>query len=430
MRTAALAAGASAWGPESGVGSGLRLPGRILLCSVVLPPHASGHSAAIDRLLAPVDPRDYRLICFDVIGEGAFGARGALPLPGRAFRHAQPWLPARPDIGVRNSARYAAAVGREAVRRARIMAETIRDEGCEVLVATSGTPPLLPSAALAAWMAGVPLVVLMWDYWRLQSNRFFQRRFAELAEPRVLQQAAAVGVGNELLADAIRRHDGVEPVLMRIPTDEAAFEGHRLPRRREPGAPFRIVYTGAVYDAMQDSIARVAALMDAPEFGDVEFHLYGGQSREDLAAAGIHGRIHVHGWVNPPEIYRIHREADALLLPLAFSGELRDIIRTSNTTKLGDYLASGRPILVNAPRESFVNWFARRHGCGLPVESDRPEALGRAIHALKQDPALGDRIGQRGLEAAQREFDPASSRRQFVAMIDVALSDRRGRGRG
>ncbi len=38
-----------------------------------------------------------------------------------------------------------------------------------------------------------------------------------------------------------------------------------------------------------------------------------------------------------------------LLLTLAFEGDHKDLVYSSSTSKLADYLASGRPILVHAP---------------------------------------------------------------------------------
>jgi len=411
-----------------------RLPGRILFSSHSIPPDASGQAIALGRLLGDADPRDYRLIGFDPMAFGHVAAQGSLPLPGRAFAHDAGWrdrAERTPPDRLRRlrHLRFATEVGAETLRTARILSETIADERCDALVAISGPLPRLPAAALAARMAGVPLFILMWDFWRYQFARPLIRRVVEQVEPAVLRQAAAVVAPNELLAADLRRLDGVEPRLIRIPVADEAQLGWEPERPRPPGAPFRLVYSGQIYAAMGTPIAALSVLLGQPSLSDIDLHLYTPQDNRVLEAWGVAGRHEHRGWVHPPEIYRVQRAADALFLPLAFDGPLADIIRTSSTTKLGDYLASGRPVIVQAPPDSYVSWFIRRRECGLAVDSPEPAAVVRAARLLRDDPALRERLGRRAVAVAREEFGVETARRRFREMLEDGLAAHRRGGR-
>lgn len=396
--------------------SGLRLPARTLVVTPVAPPHDSGQAIVLDRLLRNVHPDDYRLVVFSMDGT-LRQVRDVDPLPGRTVTIPATW---REDVEAQTllehvrAARHAAA---EVTHRAKIIANIATAERCQVILATTGMLPSLPAAIIAGKMSGLPVVVQMFDHWQMQSVGRTGRSIGRLIEPSIVRSAAAVIVPNELLADIIQRHTGVRPVVIRNPIDDAALADRipapwpRLPKE------LRIVYTGQVYDAQAEALARVVAALNEPRLSRARLHVYAHQSREDLAAFGVTGSITVHPFIPAPDIYRVHREADVLVLPLAFAGVFRDIIRGSSTTKLADYLASGRPTLVHAPKGSFPAWYAATHSCGLVVDTPSPTALAAALRLLVQDGNLRSRLGEAGLRMARAEFDAGVARRKLACVL-------------
>lgn len=410
---------------ESIVGPWTRLPARTLVYSHVIPPHASGHATVLSRLFRNVHPDDYRLVTFDDLPDSFQNNQsGGRPLPARTRSYESQWSFAVPPGYPRTltRARYARRLSAEIAITAVRMARLCRKEECRVIVATSGTMPRLPAAVVAARLAQVPLVLLIWDFWRFQEEEPFLRRLVSALEPAVYGAASAIAVPNELLADSIARVDGVRPVVIRNPVDDAAIDGapdgslfeHR------PG-PYRIVFSGQIYEAMSDAVINLMSALTDPGLDDVELHYYGPQTISDLNAIGVRGRIVCHPFVPPPDIYRVQREADALFLPLAFEGSLKDLIYSSSTTKLADYLASGRPIIVHTPPGAFPAWYARRHECGLVVDTPDPKALAKAIQLLRTDAALGHRLGGRGRERARADFSIERAQKDLVHLLATVL---------
>jgi glycosyltransferase involved in cell wall biosynthesis len=97
------------------------------------------------------------------------------------------------------------------------------------------------------------------------------------------------------------------------------------------------------------------------------------------------------------------------------------VFETACPNKFFDYLASGRPIVVNFPGE--LRELLEEHGCGLFAEPDSPEALAAALLKLKGDPGLARRMGEAARKLAV-SLDRLEMARQFEAMLMSVLAER------
>ena len=83
---------------------------------------------------------------------------------------------------------------------------------------------------------------------------------------------------------------------------------------------------------------------------------------------------------------------------------------------MAEYLASGRPVLVHAPRDSFVSWYFNRYECGLVVDRKDPAALSQAIWRLPDDADLR-RVGANAHTCAERDFSLEVTRSAFLRLL-------------
>jgi glycosyltransferase involved in cell wall biosynthesis len=77
-----------------------------------------------------------------------------------------------------------------------------------------------------------------------------------------------------------------------------------------------------------------------------------------------------------------------------------DEVRTVFSTKLLEYLLSGRPIVVFAPGDSYHAESARKHGWGYVVTEDSPAALAAAIMQVTTDEHLAAELVRSALQEA------------------------------
>lgn len=201
--------------------------------------------------------------------------------------------------------------------------------------------------------------------------------------------------------------DGVDLGLFTPSPDHIPARDHAT--SPEPGLA-RIVYAGHLYDWKGvPTILGAAAQM--PE---AEFHIYGGMPedaarvRARAASSGL-GNVRVHGWIEHAALPARLWEADVLLLPPGMGDPSRD---WTSPVKLGEYLATGRPIVASAipalrdwVDEPVVRWF----------EPDDAASLAAAIRGVLRGPDDPGR-GREALALARRWSYPARA----AAMLRAA----------
>ena len=208
-------------------------------------------------------------------------------------------------------------------------------------------------------------------------------------------------------------------VVIHNPFDLSGYEKNHRVSPAPDGVPAEktIVYTGAVYEAHYSAFRNLIAAIDTAGIPGLKLHIYTSQSETRLAMNGIKGPVVIHRNLPNDRMPDIQRRADLLFLPLAFASEYPDIIRTSAPGKIGEYLASGIPVLVHAPRESFVSWYFSRYQCGLVVSDDDPALLSEAIRTLLSNRGLRETVTNNARERAKSDFDAGHVREQFANLI-------------
>ncbi len=119
---------------------------------------------------------------------------------------------------------------------------------------------------------------------------------------------------------------------------------------------------------------------------------------EEARLGGWDERLHLAGYLERPELLRLYGRARGLLVPL-----FDDVRSTARfPTKIGEYLASARPVVTNAvgeiPRyfEDGVN--------GVVCPPGDAAAFGERLAGLLREPGRAAAIGRAGRELAERRF--------------------------
>lgn len=398
---------------------------KFALLSETLPPAKTGQAMVLYRLLQGFDAGEYCLISRSGRDEDG-GAPAGLRLPGRYFQVA-------PRLELTRGHRAGLARVREHLNlatgiltRARQVAEIVKREGCEAVVACTGDLTDLPAGYVASRRAGVPFYAIIYDHfshreWSSGAKRFWARRL----EPLLLRGAAGVVAPNETLRDELRRQYGVEAAVIRNSFDISPYEALGDAEPAPGGGGGRIVYTGDIYEAHYDAFRNLLDALGRPGLEGLSLHAYTPRTAEELARAGVRGdRLVLHAPRPPSEIPAIQRGAWLLFLPLAFNSPYPELIRTSATNKVGEYMAARRPVLVHAPEGSFVSWYFREHGCGVVVDRDDPAELAQALAGLLADEGRRQDMVERGWERVRSDFRVETAREQFRELLAG------GRGRG
>lgn len=181
-----------------------------------------------------------------------------------------------------------------------------------------------------------------------------------------------------------------------------------------------------------DHPGEVNGLIDA--FGEVAAHfpqwslrIIGGSDdlrahdgfRTRAAGLGLEGRVEFMGSVNRADLPRVLSDVAAFALPRA-SGLFSS---AGLPTKLAEYLATARPVVVTATGD--VSIYLKDGVNAYLVPPDDTQAFAARLAELFVDPLAAHDIGARGRETAQREFDVMSQGRRLAAFMEGFSGDRR-----
>jgi len=385
---------------------------KVALVSEVLPPSRSGQGIVLQRLLEGRDPRDICLVSVYPWGKDESG------LPEGQYEIAPRFAYNRGYGSGLSPLREAFNIPRGIHHRAGQIAGILRREKCGAVVACTGDLLDLPAAFLAARRVGVPFYACLFDHYSYREWIFPAKRFwATLLEPLLLRRAAGVVVPNEVLCDDLRERHGVLATIIHNSVDLSPYQAAPDNVVASDGE-VRIVYTGAIYEAHYDAFHALLEAIRRLRRPEIRLHLYSKISAGDLAKRGIGGpAVVLHEVIPPEEIPRVQRRSNILFLPLAFNSPYPKLVKTSSTTKLGEYLGSRRPILVHAPPDSFASRYCRAHECGVVVDRRDPSIMADAIETILRDRDLERGLGERAWQRACADFDIETSRKRFWNLV-------------
>ena len=299
-------------------------------------------------------------------------------------------------------------------RRARQIETVVRARDYRAIVACSGDPIDLPASAIAARRLGIPLIAYMFDDYGTQYKILPPyQQFAARYDRFVARRAERIIVPNEMLAAEYAARHRVEPAIIRNPHAGIYGDGNDQPLGTDE---VRIVYTGSVYHVHDDAFARLLEVIEDSEQSLV-LDLYSSVDTTRYAVFQRSGRVRHHGHLADAEALRVQAEAEILFLRLAFDCPAPDVVRSALPGKFPEYLASGRPILVHAPADSFVAWYCRRHHCAAVVDEPDTRALADTLGRLLSDGKFRRAIVRAALCRARKDFDPAVSGQNLLTVL-------------
>ena len=194
------------------------------------------------------------------------------------------------------------------------------------------------------------------------------------------------------------------------------------PRLHEPGV-LTILFAGAIHYANQDSLGLLVDLLRSGTLRSaglphVKLHIYTrlGECPPSIVSGGGPD-VFIGDWLRQVQLPRVLQEADILFLPYSFLAGSRHAVETAFPSKVADYVAAGKPILVFAPAYSTLARYAAQEQFTELVTQFDQEALAGAIRKLALSSAYREMLARRALEVLQRNHDISRQRQQFCRLL-------------
>lgn len=397
---------------------------KFALVSIALPPSQSGQSIVLFNILKNLDPRIYCLITQKNINQYSFTPQCSETLPAGYYFLQPDYQFVRMFIKAASMVQSTSMLNFALNLRTYQIKKIMRKEQCRAVIACTGDLFDPPAAYSASRELGVPFIFYAFDYYSGQATDPLLRSFAAKYESEFIRAAAKVIVPNECMYKEYFKRYGIHATILHNPVD---IEDYEIQAQRGDnsntfgGAETKIVYTGAIYDMHYDAFRNLIAAFHFLDGSPIKIHLYTPQYQHNLDKNNITGpMIAVHKAEPVTSMATVQQQADILFLPLSFNPQFREIIKTSAPGKIGEYLASGRPVLVHAPKDSFVSWYFKKHRCGLVVDEEDPRVLAQAIDRLITDKKFCQEITQNAYERAKTDFDIRDVQTKFHDLINLA----------
>ena len=270
---------------------------------------------------------------------------------------------------------------------------------------------------LMRWLS-VPVVVELNERpWALRGDRTLLERFVSplsgargvVAISSLLSAWAAQEASHERLGTKVLE----VPILVDVAEQTPGIPSpHNTPNVLFAASPGYRAATRFIFDAMETVWADYPdcrLLITGTRPGDADWLV---DYRQDP-------RVRLTGRVPRHELLELYSRANALLVPLF--DDTRS--RARFPTKIGEYLASGRPIVTNTVGE--IPRYFEDGGSGFLCAPGDPVAFGRKICEALADPGRANSVGAAGRRLAESTFDyHLYGVRLLAFMHEIAVLDK------
>jgi glycosyltransferase involved in cell wall biosynthesis len=245
---------------------------------------------------------------------------------------------------------------------------------------------------------GIPFYAHMHDLWQENyPEGYYAKKLADKYEATILKNAAKVFCMTQTQADHYTNKYGIKAFILPHTIQDKSLQ--HLEYKKASGQPPKVMFAGGLSSVMNADALSVFSQSKKFLQQQVNYNLFTNASTADLESAGIDVSTVNVKWVSRKEVMEEQRTSNILLAPLSHKNGSELEIKTVFSTKLLEYLVSGRPILVFAPGDSFHAISARRNNWALVVDKDDPKQLAANIDELIRNEELAKQL----VEGAFRE---------------------------
>jgi glycosyltransferase involved in cell wall biosynthesis len=271
------------------------------------------------------------------------------------------------------------------------------------------------TAARAALKHRLPLIVNFQDWWPrgqfyYEHDRPFKwvRAVLERRFRRLYRQAALAFCTSEGMKEFLGPHPNshvLYPLGARRTVENSAAE-KPFPQMSpaKSNDKRRLLYTGTAFGSYGRLLRALAKELAGSKTWQLE--IYGAKpdwpavELDAAIAAGIY-----RGFLPFAQLQKQLRQADAFLAVMSFDPELEIMMRTSFTTKMLDYCAAAKPIIVWGPEFCSPVRMVKQHRAALTVEVPDAAAVLSQLNRLEGEPGLARQLSESALELSHTVFD-------------------------
>lgn len=230
----------------------------------------------------------------------------------------------------------------------------------------------------------IPFALYMYDAYADNKLPFVFSFLAKILEPKLFKEAKHVFVMCDKLEEHYKNKYKKKDIhiIYNSLIDMDVFVPKNKTQKK-----FTIAYIGNVYwaqiNALYNLINAVKELKDLP----VSLTLYTSHTKTHLFELGVYEDEYINFTTClPEEVPSVLANIDLVFVGLSFETKYPILINTSSPGRLCDFLRSDTPILVHAPKDSFLTTYAKKYDFAFIEDENNPHKLAETIHSIIDNP--------------------------------------------
>jgi glycosyltransferase involved in cell wall biosynthesis len=185
-----------------------------------------------------------------------------------------------------------------------------------------------------------------------------------------------------------------------------------------------VLYAGRIGIGITESLIEVASAIEEIRLKGKKIKLYIQTTTSDFRILKLlrsHESIVINPTIDYVQIPKVFSSADILLLANDFNPQGITFLRLSMPTKATEYLISGTPVFIYAPKESAVSRFFLQNECGFCVSRQNKDALIMGFEYLISNMTYRKKISQNAVKLAKEKYEAKKVRKKFhQLLIDIS----------
>lgn len=260
----------------------------------------------------------------------------------------------------------------------------IEKEKPTILIGYSDYGPNLCATYILHKITGIPFVIYMYDAYADNRLPFVFKLFSKVLEPKLFRNAKHIFV----MCDALQEHYATKYNIKNITIiyNSLIDMNLRIPKIDRGDTTFKIIYIGNIYwaqiGALRTLISSLEAIPDTP----THLELYTSHTKKYLHELGIYENKKISfNTCLPEEVPTVLSNSDLAFVGLSFDTKYPLLINTSSPGRLYDFIRSNTPILIHAPKDSFIVNYARENDFAFIVDTNDKDSLIQEIKFIQNN---------------------------------------------
>lgn len=297
----------------------------------------------------------------------------------------------------------------------------------QVIYTVGETVTALRLAYVISKKLEIPIVIHFMDNWKHSvewaSNpllKGYQRRLSKYCDLCCSRSTNCITIGDRM-AEIYQQETGIPHSVIMNSVDVSAFSCES----RESDGTLRFVYAGGLHLGREQALRAIGECIDCicEETGSqADFSIYtSSENIETHSEQFSHLKnTRICNAVPHEQIIEVYKQSDILVHVESSELESNEFFKYSVSTKISEYLATGRTILFFGPKNISLFGFLAQNKLAYTVSDDHEltEVISAMFNGMKNE------FSQNARKYAEKHFDISVARKRFEAVIDsVDLPD-------